>query len=166
MYYLRLQKTGGIKDLKTELKKVLKMLKQTAKGAAFAFSCLCFGLQNAQAQEITAIDFNGEVLGKVIPDGKVVGFDNRLIGNINADSMIINFDGKLIGGVVPQGIAIGNDMRFLGKVSTDGTVRSPSGKVLGKALPSGLVVNDYYEILGSILSPDWFMMMKEKPSVV
>ena len=32
------------------------------------------------AQEITAIDFNGDLLGKVIPDGKVVSYDNELIG--------------------------------------------------------------------------------------
>ena len=121
-------------------------MKQTAKVLSFAFCGLCMGSSGVLAQEITAVDFNGDVLGKVIPDGNVVGFDNRLIGNINADSMIINFDGKLIGGVVPQGIAIANDSSFLGKVSTDGTVRSPSGKVLGKALPSGLVVNDYFDI--------------------
>ena len=139
--------------MKLELRKRMRQVKQTAKVLTFAFCGLLFGAQRVCAQEITAIDFNGEVLGKVIPDGNVVGFDNRLIGNINADSMIINFDGKLIGGVVPQGIAIGNDTGFLGKVSTDGTVRSASGKVLGKVLPSGLVVNDYYEILGSVLFP-------------
>ena len=44
---------------------------------------------------ITAIDFNGDLLGKVIPDGKVVGFDNQLIGNVTADSLIINFEANL-----------------------------------------------------------------------
>jgi uncharacterized membrane protein YfhO len=37
-------------------------------------------------QEITAINFNGEPIGKVIPDGKVVSFDNKLIGNINVSN--------------------------------------------------------------------------------
>ena len=72
-----------------------------------------FFVSFAHAQEITAINFDGEILGKVIPDGKVVGADNKLIGNVTADSLILSFDGKLIGGVIPQGIAIGNDARLL-----------------------------------------------------
>ncbi len=105
------------------------------------------------AQEITAIDFNGDLLGKVIPDGKVVGFDNQLIGNVTADSLIVNFDGKLIGGVIPQGVAIGNDAKLLGKVNNDGSVRLASGQVVGKVLPNGLVVNDYFDIIGAVLFP-------------
>ena len=120
----------------------------------FLAAGLCFVLSTAaQAQEITAIDFNGDLLGKVIPDGKVVGFDNQLIGNVTADSLILNFDGRLIGGVVPQGIAIGNDARQLGKVSNDGSVRLPSGQVVGKVLPNGLVVNDYFDVIGAVLFP-------------
>lgn len=116
----------------------------------FAMLSLC---PSAQAQEITAINFNGEPLGKVIPDGKVVSFDNRLLGNVTADSLIINADGQLIGGVVPQGVAIGNDARFLGKVGNDGSVRSASGQVIGKSLPNGLVVNEYFDVLGQIIFP-------------
>lgn len=127
--------------------------KRGAKVIAFAFCCFCFCVRTVAAQEITAIDFNGDLLGKVIPDGNVVSFDNRLIGNVTADSLIVNFDGNLIGGVVPQGIAIGNDTGLLGKVSNDGTVRQPSGKVVGKVLPNGLVVNDYYDVLGAVLFP-------------
>ncbi|MBR1648236.1 MAG: TrbI/VirB10 family protein [Alphaproteobacteria bacterium] len=107
----------------------------------------------AMAQEITAIDFNGDLIGKVIPDGKVVSFENQLIGNITADSLIVDFDGRLIGGVIPRGIAIGNDNRMLGKVNNDGTVRLSTGKIIGKVLPNGLVVDDRFEILGSVLFP-------------
>ena len=107
----------------------------------------------ASAQEITAIDFNGALIGKVIPDGKVVSFDNRLIGNITADSLILNSSGKLIGGVVPQGVAIGNDNRMLGKVSSDGAVRLATGKIVGKVLPNGLVVDEKFDILGAVLFP-------------
>ena len=107
----------------------------------------------AVAQEITAIDFNGDLIGKVIPDGSVIGFNNDYIGNITADSLIVNAEGELIGGVVPQGIAIGNDTKVLGKVSSDGSVRLSSGKIIGKALPNGLVVDDYYNIIGSVLFP-------------
>ncbi len=115
--------------------------------------CMLLGVSGARAQEITAIDFNGDLLGKVIPDGKVVGFNNQLIGNVTADSLIVDFDGKLIGGVIPQGIAVGNDLRPLGKVSNDGSVRLASGQIIGKVLPSGLVVNDYFDIIGAVVFP-------------
>lgn len=114
---------------------------------------LFIGIATASAQEITAIDFNGDLIGKVIPDGKVVSFENQLIGNITADSLIVNFDGNLIGGVVPQGIAIGNDNRLLGKVNNDGTVRLATGKIVGKVLPNGLVVDDRFAVLGAVLFP-------------
>ncbi len=120
--------------------------------ATVIFSALVFA-SSAQAIEITAIDFNGDLIGKVIPDGKVVSLDNQLIGNVTADSLILNFDGELIGGVIPQGIAIGNDNKPLGKVSNDGSVRLPSGKIVGKVLPNGLVVDDYFNILGAVLFP-------------
>lgn len=107
----------------------------------------------AAAEEISAIDFNGDLIGKVIPNGSVVGLDNQLIGNVTADSLIVNSDGKLIGGVVPQGIAVGNDTKLLGKVSTDGSVRLASGKIIGKTLPNGLVVDDSYNIIGAVLFP-------------
>lgn len=112
-----------------------------------------FFVSFAHAQEITAINFDGEILGKVIPDGKVVGADNKLIGNVTADSLILSFDGKLIGGVIPQGIAIGNDARLLGKVNNDGSVRSASGQILGRALPNGLVVDDFFNIVGAVIFP-------------
>ncbi|MBE6444320.1 MAG: hypothetical protein E7020_06635 [Alphaproteobacteria bacterium] len=108
---------------------------------------------SAHAQEITAIDFNGSPIGKVIPDGKVVSFDNKLLGNVTADSLIVNSKGELVGGVVPQGVAIGNDAKFLGKVGNDGSVRSASGQIIGKSLPNGLVVNEYFEIIGQIIFP-------------
>lgn len=118
-----------------------------------AFTSLFLGAHSVCAQEITAIDFNGDLIGKVIPDGKVVSFENQLIGNITADSLILNFEGRLIGGVVPQGIAIGNDNRTLGKVNNDGTVRLSSGKIIGKVLPNGLVVDEKFMVLGSVLFP-------------
>ena len=128
---------------------ILKMLKTAFYTAVMAL----LPLFSLSAQEITAIDFNGDILGKVIPDGKVVGFNNQLIGNVTADSLILNFDGDLIGGVVPQGVAIGNDNQLLGKVNNDGSVRIASGKVVGKVLPNGLVVDDYFNIIGAVLFP-------------
>ena len=117
---------------------------------ALILSIVSFGVY---AQEITAIDFNGDILGKVIPDGKVISMENEIVGNINADSFVLNEDGDLIGGVVPQGIAIGNDNKVLGKVNNDGSIRLSSGKVAGKALPNGLVVDETYNIIGAVLFP-------------
>lgn len=129
------------------------LLKTGIRNLAAVLAALVVCAASARAQEITAINFDGDLLGKVIPDGKVVGFDNRLIGNVTADSLIVNFDGKLIGGVVPQGIAIGNDAKPLGKVGNDGTVRLASGQVVGRVLPNGLVVNDYFDIIGAVVFP-------------
>lgn len=107
----------------------------------------------AHAEEITVIDFEGKVLGKVIPDGTAVNFNNEVIGNITADSLIIDEKGALVGGVVPQGVAIGTDNKLLGKINADGLIRSTSGQVVGKALPNGLVISENQEILGAVLYP-------------
>jgi len=131
----------------------VRRIKKTSRSIAFVCATLLAIITEASALEITAINFYGELIGKVIPDGKVVGFDNSLIGNVTADSLILNSDGKIIGGVVPQGIAIGNDARPLGKVGNDGSVRMSSGQVVGRTLPNGLVVNDYFEIVGGVVFP-------------
>lgn len=132
----------------------LELLNKIRSGVrTLAFFSVLFFAAPAAAIEITAIDFNGDLIGKVIPDGKVVSLDNQLIGNVTADSLIVNFDGELIGGVIPQSIAIGNDNKLLGKVSNDGSVRLASGKIVGKVLPNGLVVDDYFNVLGAVLFP-------------
>ena len=132
----------------------LELLNKIRSGVwTLAFFSVLFFAAPAAAIEITAIDFNGDLIGKVIPDGNVVSLDNQLIGNVTADSLIVNFDGELIGGVIPQGIAIGNDNKLLGKVSNDGSVRLASGKIVGKVLPNGLVVDDYFNVLGAVLFP-------------
>lgn len=109
--------------------------------------------RHIRAQEITAIDFNGAAIGKVISDGKVISFDNKILGNVTADSLIVDAKGKIIGGVVPQGVAIGNDAKPLGKVSSDGSIRSASGQIVGKTMPNGFVVNEYFDILGQVVFP-------------
>lgn len=108
---------------------------------------------NAKSADISAIDFNGNLLGKVIPDGSVVDFNNELIGHITADGFTVNEENDLIGGIVPQGIAVSYNNSVLGKVNNDGTVTSLNDDYLGKVLPDGLVVNDNYDILGAVVSP-------------
>ena len=145
MLYKKWLKIGGTK-VKEKLNNILKVF-------LVCFLVMAITVKDVWANEITAIDFNGELIGRVIPDGSVVGLNNQIIGNITADSFIVNSEGDIIGGVVPQGIAIGNDNKFLGKVNNDGTIRLPSGKIIGKVLPTSLVINDNYEIIGSILFP-------------
>ncbi len=131
--------------------KLIKKIKIMFKLSSIVLG-LIFMSGNVYSQEITAINFNGEPVGKVIPDGKVVGFENNLLGSVTADSLLIDGNGVLIGGVVPQGIAIGNDIRILGKVGSDGTVRGGTGQIVGKTLPNGMVVNDDYDIIGQVIS--------------
>ena len=116
------------------------------------FGCLFFASFTAEAQDITAVDFSGEQIGKVIPDGTAINFNNEIIGQLTADGFIVNFKGNIIGGIVAQGFAVSNDQKYLGKVSADGSVRLPSGKTAGKVLPSGLVVDEFYHVIGSILA--------------
>ena len=128
----------------------MRIFKYIQKALIFTILLLPF---RAQAAEITAIDFAGNVIGQVISTGLVINPDGENIGSITADSLIINQKGDVIGGVVPQGIAIGMDNRLLGKIHSDGVVRSLSGKTMGKALPSGLVVDITSEVIGTILYP-------------
>lgn len=132
---------------------MFQIFKKNIRVFAAAVIALNFTGGYAAAQEITAINFNGDLIGKVIPDGAVVSYDNEIIGNITADSLIVNPQGEIIGGVIPQGVVIGNDNKLMGRVNNDGSVRLPSGKIIGKVLPNGLVVNDTYDILGSVLFP-------------
>ncbi len=105
------------------------------------------------AADISALNFNGDLIGKVIPDGAVVNFNNELIGHITADGLVYDDRNDIIGGIVPQGIAISYDNSILGKVGNDGSVTADNDALVGKVLPNGLVVNDNYDILGAVISP-------------
>lgn len=152
MRFRKSQRTGGT-ELSLRMNGYNFLLARLIRGACIVAGMLLLNLSAAAAQEITAVDFNGDLIGKVIPDGKVVSFDNQLIGNVTADSLITDFDGNIIGGVIPQGIAIGNDNKPLGKVNNDGSVRLASGKIIAKVLPNGLVVDDFFNITGAVLFP-------------
>lgn len=113
-----------------------------------------FGISTrANAADMSALDFNGELLGKVIPDGSVINFDNELIGHITADGYVLNNNDDLIGAIVPQGIVISTKNEILGKVNNDGSVTSSNDSLLGKVLPSGLVVDNNYDVIGAVISP-------------
>lgn len=115
--------------------------------------------QNAVAADMSALNFNGDLIGKVIPDGSVINFNNELVGHITADGFVLNEDNSLAGGIVPQGIAISYNNSILGKVNNDGSVTSINDNLVGKVLPNGLVVMIimmYWELW---FLPGWFTMM-------
>lgn len=145
MHCKKLHKIGG-----TNVFGILSKVKTFCK--FFVFGAM-FVASSVYANEITAIDFNGNIIGKVIPDGSVIGMQNNIIGKVTADSFIVDNTGGIIGGIVPQGVVIGNDNKVLGKVNNDGTVRLPTGKIIAKVLPNALVVDDSYNIIGSVLYP-------------
>ncbi|MBR5599121.1 MAG: hypothetical protein IKW39_03675 [Alphaproteobacteria bacterium] len=107
---------------------------------------------SANASDISALNFSGDFLGKVIPDGSVINSENEIIGHITADGYVIDEENNLIGGIVPQGIAISSSNKVLGKVNNDGSVTKGTDSVIGKVLPNGLVVNDNYDVLGGVVS--------------
>lgn len=117
------------------------------------FSFVILIPHKVSAAEITAVDFNGNVIGQVISTGIVINADGENIGSVTADSLILDSKDEIIGGVVPQGVAIGYDNKFLGKIYNDGKVRSVSGKDIGQALPNGLVLDNGGDIIGAILYP-------------
>ena len=128
---------------------------KTLKLSRFIISLALFlGISvKAFAADISALNFNGDLIGKVIPDGTVVNFDNELIGHITADGLVYDDKKDIIGGIVPQGVAISYNNSILGKVGNDGSVTAVNDALVGKVLPNGLVVNDNYDILGAVISP-------------
>ena len=123
------------------------------KQIALALAVSLLGSISAYAADMSALDYNGDLLGKVIPDGSVINAQNELIGHITADGTVVDENNNLIGGVVPQGIAISVNNTVLGKINNDGSVTSTDDSVIGKVLPNGLIVDLNYNVLGSVISP-------------
>ena len=132
---------------------MIKLICKSLKFTGLILGFVLLGMRFSVAAEITAIDFNGKVLGQVISSGMVINSEGENIGYITADSLVVSDDGKVLGGVLPQGVVIGYDNKLLGKIHSDGIVRSFAGKDIGRGLPNGLVINNKDEIIGSILFP-------------
>lgn len=108
---------------------------------------------SAFAVDMSALDFYGDLIGKVIPDGSVVNAENELVGHITADGYVVDEENNLLGGVVPQGVAVSVNNSILGKTNNDGTVTTANDSIVGKVLPNGLVVDINYNILGAVVAP-------------
>ena len=105
------------------------------------------------AADMSALDYNGDLLGKVIPDGSVVNAENELVGHITADGAVVDDKNNLLGGIVPQGIAISVNNKVLGKINNDGSVTTANDSLVGKVLPNGLIVDVNYNVLGAVVVP-------------
>ena len=121
----KLRRIGGINVLKLRAFKYFSVV---------FFASFCIGA-TASAQDITAIDFTGRIIGKVIPDGTAVNTDNEIIGQLTADSLILNSKGDFIGGIVPQGFVIAKPLgKTLPAIRPDGKRTVPSATTAPKYL--------------------------------
>lgn len=91
MYWMKSLKTGG-----TDLRIKIFGLGRIILSAALFWNIS----QNAVAADMSALNFNGDLIGKVIPDGSVINFNNELVGHITADGFVLNEDNSLAGGTV------------------------------------------------------------------
>ena len=147
MYLMKSLRIGGT-DLQKNISKIEKII-----AGFLTFLCTA---QSVYAMDISALDFNGDVIGKVIPDGSVINFDNEsmgeIIGHITADGFVLNDEEDLIGGIVPRGMVISVNNEVIGKVNDDGSVTTANDSFVGKVLPNGLAVNNNYDIIGAVVS--------------
>lgn len=111
-----------------------------------------FIVTRALASDISAINFYGDLIGKVIPDGTVVNSKSEVIGRITADGYIFDDENSLVGGIVPQGVVLSYNNKVIGRVNNDGSVTAQNDALIGKVLPNGIVVNDNYDAIGSVIS--------------
>ena len=146
MYLMKSLRIGGT-DLQKNISKIRKVI-------AVFFTLLCTA-HPVYAMDIGALDFNGDIIGKVIPDGSVINFDNEsmgeIIGHITADGFVLNDEEDIIGGIVPRGVVISVNNNVIGKVNDDGSITAANDSFIGKVLPNGLAVNNNYDIIGAVI---------------
>ena len=75
------------------------------KMSKFSKIILCIGIvfsikSNAIAADISALNFYGDLIGKVIPDGAVINSSNEIIGHLTADGYVLDDGNNLLGGII------------------------------------------------------------------
>ncbi|MFU8798296.1 MAG: TrbI/VirB10 family protein, partial [Gammaproteobacteria bacterium] len=87
-------------------------------------------------------DKNGNVVGKVGPDGLVRDTQGKVIGKAGsgaaAGALIYDDKGNVMGSLGPDGLVRDNNGKVIGKVGPDGFVRDAKGQVIGKAGSAGV----------------------------
>ena len=84
---MKLHKIGG-SNLYKKISNFIKLY--------FIALLVAFNSGVAFASDISALNFYGDLIGKVIPDGTVVNSENEVIGRMNADGYVIDTKGGLL----------------------------------------------------------------------
>lgn len=88
---------------------------------------------------VPVINFNGEIVGRTILDGKVVDKNNIIIGYQQPDENVNSDAGLPLGGLFKYKVAFNLDNKFIGRVLEDGSI-----------------VNDKLENIGKVILTDTF----------
>ena len=95
------------------------------------------------------IDFGGNVIGWILPDGRFMNTQKNIAGYVMADGKVVSYEGKILGEVVSGDIVIGNDDKVKGFVGFDGKIYR-SGNTIGRLLTDGLAADNQNNILGHV----------------
>ena len=96
------------------------------------------------------IDFGGNIIGVVSPDGTVVNMDGATLGKVLSDGNVMSVSGKIIGELVSGDIIISNQDKVVGYVNFDGKIIGIDGTIIGKILSGGLALDLNDHILGKV----------------
>ena len=98
----------------------------------------------------SVIDFSGNLLGFISPDGSVTDSKGVVLGRVLSDKNVMGVTGKIIGEVVQGDIVISNDDKVVGYVNFDSKIVDKDANIIGRALSGGLAVDLGNKILGKI----------------
>lgn len=85
------------------------------------------------------VNFDGELIGGVIPQGIAIGNDNKLLGKVSNDGSVRLASGKIVGKVLPNGLVVDDYFNVLGAVLFPGLIYSDDGKTVGRLTGDGLI---------------------------
>ena len=97
-----------------------------------------------------AIDFGGQVLGIISPNGSVMSTTGVVLGKVLSDGNIMSVSGKIIGEAISGDIVISNDDKVVGYVNFDGKIVGKDATIIGRVLSGGLAIDMNDRILGKI----------------
>ena len=70
------------------------------------------------------INFDGKLIGGVIPQGIAIGNDAKLLGKVNNDGSVRLPSGQIVGKVLPNGLVVNDYFDIIGAVIFPGLVYS------------------------------------------
>ena len=97
------------------------------------------------------VDMNGNYIGLVNDNGKVIDVLGTELGQIDAKGRMFDEKGNYKGGIVRTGVGIGYDGSYLGYVSKKGTVIDVDGNLSGYVGADGHVLNKNKQLVGEVI---------------